>query len=304
MEILATIPPPHHQTEAARIANHPYIDAARFNTGARSRLSPYHTLLLLQNILSDKPLWVDLKGRQLRITRWADLEFDHITLSHAITVDLPAQIILRNGTGEGIEIPITAVRGRHVYVDNTDLRRLIVGNGQSANIRGKNLKVDGYLTNQDKAYIEAANELGINRFMLSFVEQDSDITELTDLAPDSHIILKIESERGLNFIENFDRVNHGAASLHYMAARDDLFVNSKSPDEVIEATRFILERDRRAVVASRILTSLIRNVNPSLGDIADLTLLKEAGCSRIMLCDDLCSSDAFEDAMDCLKKVV
>jgi len=205
---------------------------------------------------------------------------------------------LRNGINEGFKLPITAVKGREVHVDIGQSTRFIVGQSQAVNIHGENLKIEGYFTDTDTAYIDAARELGIHNYMLSFVERKSDITNLLARDPEANIILKIESPKGLSFIERLDLGNYD--DIHLMAARDDLYVNLPDPLDVIDATRRIVELDRDAILASRVLTSLIKSQNPSLGDISDLMLAIKAGYKRIMLCDDLCSSEGFYDAMNYL----
>ena len=300
MEIIATIPPPHREEKVLQIAKHPYVDAVRFNVGARTRVSPLETCISLKRLCGDKTLWLDLKGRQLRITRWADLEFDPIRLNHRIKVDLPATIILRNGTDEGIELPISRVCGRDVYVESGG--RFVVGEGQSVNIHGENLKIEGYLTRTDEAYVNAGKLLGINNFMLSFVEQEADIEWIREVIPDANLVLKIESEKGLELIADSATKLLGNGMIHLMVARDDLMTNLVDPGAIWDVTQEMLSKDRRAIVASRILTSLIKSAKPSLGDMADLKFLKQSRCYRMMLCDDLCTSEGFEDAMEILKE--
>lgn len=299
MEIIATVPPPHKKELVERIAGHPYVDALRFNTGARTVTLPLDTLRWLQELSHGKPIWIDLKGRQLRITRWADLEFDPIQLNHKIKVDLPATIILRNGTDEGISLPIRRVEGRNVFVDSGG--RFVVGEGQSVNIHGENLRVEGYLTRLDEAYINAANLLGMKNFMLSFVEKKTDMQRIGVLAPDANLVLKIESEKGMELLGDLPAEYLQNRNMHLMVARDDLMTNLSNPCDIIDVTQRILNLDSRAIVASRILTSLVKSTRPVLGDLADLKILRESRCYRIMLCDDLCASEGFEDAMDILK---
>ena len=44
--------------------------------------------------------------------------------------------------------------------------------------KGTNLQIKGFLTPEDKEYIEAAKRLGIHDYMLSFVEEEGDMQEV------------------------------------------------------------------------------------------------------------------------------
>ncbi len=307
-EIIGTVPPPNHDQlhTVERIVGDSYIAAVRFNTGAHSNMpygtEPAQVLSELLNICArhGKELWVDLKGRQLRITATDNVRYHPVVLNHPVAVDLPAKMVFRNGVGDGFELPIKSVDGRKVFVD-TGSRDFGVGNGQSVNIRGSNLRISGYLTELDKAYIAAARELGIKNFMLSFVEQVSDLRYIRSAIPDAKLVLKIESGKGLSFVSD-PRYAGLISECNLMVARDDLATNLANPAKIFAITRRFLGIDRRTIVASRILTSLIRSLRPSIGDLADLELLKQSGCHRLMLCDDLCCSGGFDDAMDILAR--
>ena len=113
-------------------------------------------------------------------------------------------------------------------------------------------------------------------------------------------MLKIESPKGIKLLDQIDFAKY--ENLHLMVARDDLYTNLTDPLDIIAETRHMIDLDPQTIVASRILTSLIGAKKPSLGDISDLTLLKESCCKRIMLCDELCQSAAFTVAMQYLER--
>jgi len=274
------------------------VYALRFNTGARSNVPPLQTLAQLLELADGKPIWIDLKGRQMRIIKDA-LRRPEIALNHQLRcthISPSDTIIFRNGVREGFSTRIVAVSGNKVYVD--PIPPEAVGAGQSVNIHAEGISAIGYFTTEDKEYIDAARELGIHNYMLSFVERKSDITNLLARDPEANIVLKIESPKGIELIDRLDFKNN--PDLHLMAARDDLLINLPNRIDIIGTTHHMLDLDPGTIVASRIMTSLLTNYHPSLGDIADMTLLKKQGCYRIMLCDDICSSDVFEEAMDYL----
>ncbi len=287
--LIVTIPGPQNKAQLEEISRHPLVDGYRFNTGVRVPYSPLETLeRLLDYFGSD--LWVDLKGRQLRIVQWSDPDFGEILLNHEIEVGLPAHVHFR---GDDI-CQITGYSSSQIFVYPNPKHAL--GAGQALNIHGSNLIIKGYLTDEDILYLEAAKTLGIGQLMLSFVESANDIASVKQYCPDATMYLKIESPKGIEFVRNeYDQTD---GKTHLMAARDDLYTNLESPLEIVPATQLIVKKDPEAIVASRILTSMIRSKEVGLGDVADLCLLHQMGYQNFMFCDSMSSNmDVFQRAM-------
>ncbi|MBI4861559.1 MAG: hypothetical protein HY815_15050, partial [Candidatus Riflebacteria bacterium] len=80
--LIATLPSLHRMPLLQRMVNHPDIGGVRYNVGARTALAPREVLARLAEIAQEagKTLWIDLKGRQLRITKWADPTYGDIEL--------------------------------------------------------------------------------------------------------------------------------------------------------------------------------------------------------------------------------
>ncbi len=296
MKIIGTLPPPHQMGRLENVISHSLITSGRFNVGVRTPLTPKELLKTLIEKMGSKELWIDIKGRQLRITKWAVPTYGDIELNHDVEVELPAEIYFRNAEKSSI----TAVQGNKIFVDPKP--PYPVGAGQSVNIKSPNLKVKGYFTPEDLEYIEAAKELGIHKYMLSFVEEESDIAEMVALDSKCELIAKIESPKGLKFVA--DIYPHYKDNVRLMAARDDLFINLDNKIEIIDALKLIITNDPDAIVASRILTSLLeRDAIVSMGDLADLHLMHGMGYRNFMLCDNLCANtNAFLEAMDILEE--
>ncbi|MBI4851647.1 MAG: hypothetical protein HY819_07620 [Acidobacteria bacterium] len=287
--LIATLPAIHQERLLTQIIQHPLVGELRYNTGVISAYSPRETLtrILLLTERYGKKLWIDLKGRQLRITNWAVPNYGKIELNHEIEVDCPAKVYFRGNDFSELKI----VRGNIIYVDPPP--RYAVGSGQAINIHGNNLKIKGYFTQEDLAYIALASELGVNNFMLSFVEGFSDITDFQSLwqkyllINNPNIVLKIESPKGLEFINSFEIKSIPNCSL--MAARDDLMINiGENKAEILLALKQIIKQDPQAIVASRIFASL-ENGSVSMGDFADLALMHHLGYSRFMFSDGICN---------------
>lgn len=302
MKIISTLPPPHHEAQLNLTIEHPFVTGARFNTGARSPYSPLQTLELILKaigeVIGEKEFWLDLKGRQLRVTKWAVPTYGDIELNHEIELAYPAEIIFRDGQASRIK---KVIRNK-IYVEPSP--PTAIGDGQAVNISSSNLIIKGYFTEEDLLYIEAAKSLGIHNYMLSFVEEESDIIDMIKLDPDCKIVAKIESPKGLEFVRNIfprfkDRVN-------LMAARDDLFINiGRDKLAIIPALQELIQADPEAILASRLLTSLQSSSVVSLGDLSDLYLMSNLGYHNFMLSDGLCfKREPFLSALDILQEFV
>lgn len=277
--LITTLPSAHKPELIGKMCAHPLVDGVRYNVGIRTSYTPLTVLSYLKKVSNDKKLWIDLKGRQIRITKWADPTYGDIELSHEIEVDLPAKIFFRGGQWSNI----VEVYGNKIIVDPDP--REALGAGQAINIIGQNLKIKGYLTEMDKEHIVVAKKLGIHDYMLSFVEQDSDLEDVRSLDPDANLVLKIESLKGLAYIP------HTTENL--MAARDDLMINiGENKAEIIDALKLIIQKDPDAMVASCILTS----GHLTMVDISDLTLLHIMGYKHFVLSDDV-SHNYFDESV-------
>lgn len=286
--LIATLPPVHQERLLKHIIEHPSVDAVRYNTGVASAYDADETLTRILALTRplNKQLWLDLKGRQLRITEWAVPNFGKIVLNHAVSVDYPAQVYFRGNECSSLKV----ARGNLIYVDPPP--RYAVGAGQAINIVGQNLKIEGYLTDSDHQYIKAAKALAIKHFMLSFVESNTDITEFYSAIGVEHtnlnLVLKIESLPGLAFVRNFTRSSY--PNINLMAARDDLMINiGENRAEILPALVEIIAHDPQAIVASRLFAGLEGGGSVTMGDFADLYLMQLLGYQEFMLSDGICN---------------
>jgi len=290
-KLIATLPSMNNKQKAERLFECPYIHEVRYNTGSVSPYGIKGTLEILRYFSKKyrKKLWIDLKGRQLRITEWGNPMFSCIKINHKIELDGPARIYLRNGEWCNI---MQVVDGDNLFVD--PLPKHAVGAGQSVNILSDSLKIDGYLTNKDICYINECAKLGINSFMLSFVEDFSDVTEvLQAFGGNADLVLKIESERGMEFVKN------ASIGPRYMAARDDLYIQTGLG--MMGHLKEIIGKDKTAICASRIFLSLEKSEEPEFCDYEDLEYMYGLGYREFMLCDNVCNY-TLEPAVNAWKK--
>jgi pyruvate kinase len=277
------------------VCEHPLIGGIRLNTARASAHNPDDILDRLLDACSrvpGKPIWIDLKGRQLRVTRWADPFYEDVEINHRIKVNTPALAILRGD----LPASIVGVNGNRIRLDARP--RQALGAGQAIYIADPSLEIEGYLTDTDRGYVAAAVKRNMHRFMLSFVERTSDIGELTALDPEALPLAKIESPRGLTFVREEYEALRGHVRL--MLARDDLYVTlGPKKFDAVAAEREIIACDPKAFAASRILESLEEHDEPSLGDLKDLLSLIESGYERLVLGDgSAITLDSFLRTMD------
>ena len=270
----------------------PLIEGIRCNTAAPTSNLKVKILKNLQHEIYPIKGWVDLKTRELRITKEATAPYDYLELNHNIEVNTPTAMYYNEG--KNVVIIKDVYDGYKLVIkppDNFTGKEIIkFGKGASINIPDNSIKVYGYLTQVDKEYIEAANHIGLHNYLLSFVESTEDIKELLKLDPNAKILAKIESKKGLQFVKNeYERVKK---NVRLLVARADLYIELDRPHEILAALRLIIEKDPNAIAASRILESFIDLKRiPRCADFTDLGFLLEIGYKTFLLGDDLCQNE-------------
>lgn len=270
------------------------VKAFRFNTGAQLKEDLETALTRFRENIEPKELWIDLKCRELRIIKTTELTKNNniLELNHKIRVQTPTLLYYNEGNNflkidkviDGNKLQI------HIPENFPDNFRVTFGKGAPLNIPHNSLVVEDYLTVQDKKFVEAARKLGIHNYLLSFVEQKEDIFELLKLDPEAKIIAKIESMKGLEFVEyNYEEVKE---HVRLMAARGDLYVELEMPHQILNALAKIIKADKNAIAASRILESALNlEKPPNCTDISDLGLLLKMGYRSFLLGDQVCENE-------------
>lgn len=276
MIVRAIITAPPYATFLDEVSRHPLVCGLRLNTVMPLRGGPADALRRLQAL--GQPLWVDLKGRQLRVMGAAIPPYTEVHLSHPIRVETPVEVFFSDGNEC---VRVVAVEGNRLILE--DGPRRLIGPGESVNIVHPSLQIEGTLTETDRAYLSAMGELGLKQVMISYVESPSDIQEVLDLLPDAEIMLKIETQRGLDYARK-----HGASHGRLVAARGDLYVEVLHPHRIVGALRQVIAADPQAVVASRVFDSLAHQPVPVSADIGDVAFLLSLGYRTFMLGDAVC----------------
>jgi pyruvate kinase len=292
MNITAIVTTPPYASFLDEVAGHRLAGGFRLNTVMPIKDGPHEALERLTKF--GQPLWVDLKGRQLRVVGAAMPPFTEIHLSHRIRVQTPVVAFFSDGNERA---RVVAVDGDRLILE--DGPRRLIGPGESVNIVHPSLEIEGTLTDTDRAYLAAMKEMGLTKVMLSYVESPEDVAEVKSLLPGAEVLLKIESLRGLDFAKKHD-VRHG----HLIAARGDLYVELPRSHRIIPALKAIIGADPQAIVASRILDSLAWTPVPVSADISDVALLLEIGYRTFMLGDQVClKRDTVMEALNLLEAI-
>ncbi len=292
---IVTIPP--YAPYIREVAAHPIVSGLRLNTvmPVKDSLEDVLKRLNEEAKMFGKELWIDLKCRQLRIKTYGVPPFTEIELTHNITVETPVTAYFSDGRERATVLKVD----KNKLIMQEGPQR-VVGPGEAVNIPHPSLCIEGYFTDTDKKYIEAAHNIGLHTYMLSFVESKNDIEELKKLDPEANIISKIESEKGISYVEREWR--NWSSDSRLMAARGDLFIEVRMPHEIINATELIINKDKSAIAASRIFDSLAYSLEPSCADINDADNLLRMGYEELMLGDDVCMKrDSVMSALNLLK---
>ncbi|MGE5072218.1 MAG: pyruvate kinase [Anaerolineae bacterium] len=271
---IVTVPP--YADFVEEVARHPIVRGLRLNTVMPLRETPREALERLRGF--GQPLWVDLKGRQLRVVGAAIPPYTEVKLSHRIQVRTPVDAYFSDGNER---VRVAAVDGDRLIL--ADGPRRLIGPGESVNIPDDSLQVEGTLTDTDRAYLSAMRELGMKQVMLSYVERPEDAAEVCELLPDADLMLKIETRRGLEYARQ-----HGSSHGRLVAARGDLYVEVLRPHKIVDALKTIVRADPEAVVASRLLDSMAYQPVPLSADIGDVAFLLEIGYRTFLLGDVVC----------------
>ncbi len=288
----AVVTAPPYADFLDEVCAHPLVAGLRLNTVMPLKEGPGEALDRLAAL--GKPLWVDLKGRQLRVVGCAVPPFTEVTVSHPVRVPLPADVYFQDGRDHA---RLVAVKENRLILAAGPRR--VIGPGESLNIVHPDLQVEGTLTEQDLAYLEAMRERGLSKVMLSYVELEDDVAEVHHMLPGAEVVLKIESSRGLSLVEEV-----GADLGQLMAARGDLYVEVPRPHKVVSALRQIIQADPEAMAASRIFPSLAWEPVPRCSEITDVAFLLSLGYRTFMLGDEVClKRDTVMEALNLLEEV-
>jgi len=180
----------------------------------------------------------------------------------------------------------------------------LLTSNKGINVPFTNIKKGG-LTPKDIKDVKFALKEGVDYIALSFVQTKEDVERLKKLIgkkKDIKIVSKIE--RGIA-LENIDSIIKSSDVV--MIARGDLGIEipiEELPIVQKYLVKFAHWHDKPAIIATQIMTSMIKNSHPTRAEISDIANAVLDGGDMVMLSDETTIGDHPFEAVNVLKRVV
>ena len=201
-----------------------------------------------------------------------------------------------------IELVVREVKGKTIRAEV--VHGGILSSNKGINVPDTNMKKGG-LTPKDVKDLQFGLKIGVDYVGLSFVQTASDVIKLRKLIgkhKDVKIISKIE--RGIA-LKNIDKIM--IASDIIMIARGDLGIETPIEDLPIVQKNLVRQahwHKRPAIIATQVMTSMIKNQNPTRAEVSDIANAVLDGADAVMLSDETAVGDYALAAVKMLRKVI
>ncbi len=297
-KIVATIGPQSCTAEMIHALAVEGMSVARLNGSHGTFTWHADAIQLLRRTTPDIPILLDIPGRKIRTGMLtADVAFakgDELIFTTDIEQTPPGRIPLNrvdvheavrpnmrvladDGT---ITLTVTAVTGREIHC-RAEMSG-VLGSAKGINVPGMRLS-DDLFTERDRQLLAFARDQGVDFVGISFVEAGEHVRAARELigAPWPHILAKIETQRGVDHLEEIV-----AEADALMIDRGDLSTDVGLASLGI-MQKHILQITRRAgkaaIVATEMLHTMIANHVPTKAEVTDITNAVLDGCSATML---------------------
>ncbi len=208
-------------------------------------------------------------------------------------------LFLCNGA---IELKVLAVKAK--VITAMVISDGVLSSRKGINVPDTNLKKGG-LTPKDIQDAQFGVKAGMDYIALSFVQTAADVRRLRQiLGRKSPVKIISKIERGIA-LKNIDQII--AASDAIMVARGDLGIEVPIEDLPIIQKNLVRHahwHDRPAIIATQVMTSMIKNPHPTRAEISDIANAVFDGADIIMLSDETTVGDYPVEAVAILKKVI
>ena len=201
-----------------------------------------------------------------------------------------------------IELLVTDIKNKVITA------RVITG-GLLASRKGINVPYThikkGGMTAKDIKDVKFGLKAGMDYVALSFVQTEDDVIRLRRLlGKNSKVKIISKIERGIA-LHNIDKII--MASDVIMVARGDLGI--EVPIEELPIIQKNLVRhahwhDKPAIIATQVMTSMIKNAHPTRAEISDIANAVFDGGDMVMLSDETAVGDHPVAAIETLRKVL
>lgn len=208
-------------------------------------------------------------------------------------------LFLCNGA---IELRVTDVKSK--IITAIVINGGVLSSRKGINVPDTNIKKGG-MTAKDLKDAKFGVKAGMDYIALSFVQTANDVLRLRSiLGKKSKVKIISKIERGIA-LKNIDRII--AVSDAIMVARGDLGIEIPIEDLPIIQKNLVRHahwHDRPAIIATQVMTSMIKNPHPTRAEISDIANAVFDGADMVMLSDETTVGDYPVEAVKILKKVI
>jgi pyruvate kinase len=180
----------------------------------------------------------------------------------------------------------------------------VLSSNKGINVPDTNMQKGG-LTTKDLQDLKFGLKTGMDYVALSFVQTAADVKRLrTLLGKKSNVKIISKIERGIA-LKNIDQII--TASDVIMVARGDLGIEVPIEELPIIQKNLIRHshwHDKPTILATQVMTSMIKNPHPTRAEISDIANGVFDGADMIMLSDETTVGDYCVEAVQLLKKVI
>ncbi len=208
-------------------------------------------------------------------------------------------LYLANGE---IELIVSDIRKG--FINGIVVRGGLLTSHKGINVPYTNMKRGG-LTPKDISDVKFGLSVGVDYVALSFVQTREDVEKLRKIISKKKgvkLISKIERAIALRNIDQIIQVSDAI-----MIARGDLGIEipiEELPIVQKYLVKFAHWHDKPAIIATQIMTSMIKNSHPTRAEISDIANAVLDGGDMVMLSDETTIGDHPFTAVRILKKVV
>lgn len=208
-------------------------------------------------------------------------------------------LFLCNGA---IELQVTAIKNKTITA--TVINGGILSSRKAINVPDTNIRKGG-MTKKDLKDATFGVKAGMDYIALSFVQTANDVLRLRKiLGKKSTVKIISKIERGIA-LKHIDKII--ASSDAIMVARGDLGIEVPIEDLPIIQKNLVRHahwHDRPAIIATQVMTSMIKNAHPTRAEISDIANAVFDGADMVMLSDETTVGDYPVEAVKILKKVI
>lgn len=181
-----------------------------------------------------------------------------------------------------------------------------IRSNQTVHVKGKSFKMP-FLSEKDKKGILYGIKKNIDFLALSYVRDEQDVLEVTDLLIENGnnhmcVIAKIENNSAIEYLDEIVKVSDGV-----MVARGDLGIEM-SIEKLPFYQKMILKKaheyEKTAIVATDFLLSMEESSRPTRSEISDIYNAVMDNCDAIMLSGETTIGKYPIEVIDTLTKVI